>query len=668
MDMSKKMIAVALVLCMALSCATALADTVKHERVYAVTNADGTVVSLTDSVRLENADQSDTLTDSTMLTDIVNVGGDESFTLDGETITFEANGHDITYQGTSDKPLPVTPVVTVLLDGQQIEPSQLKDSAGSVEITVSFEQENEVPHLALTAMILPDNGITDLTLQNAVLVSLSDRQAVVGWAVPGADQALDLPTQFSLSFEADHADIGWMMTVASADPVQMACKEIDSRIDFDPHAELNDIVSLLTAMQNGEALPQTEGRTAGLSTKVNELNDGLTQLNDGAAELAAGAAEVSSGAQTVAGSTALLSEGASTLNEGAATLSEGAASLDTGLSTLSENSAALNDGADAIFAAVIDAANAQIASSGLADAGIELPALTIDNYSEVLTAAVAQLEPEAVQAQARAKAEPLVREQVEANEAQVREAVTEAVRGKVLEQVLAAAGMELDAASYAEAVSAGQVDDAVAAQIQGAVDQQMASEEVQALIDENVAQQIDQLVSDNVDQVIAEDQGVAAALATAQTAHDSLAGLLAQLDQVNTFVQGLKAYTAGVDQAAAGASELSTGASSLSSGASELSDGLSQLSTGADALSLGALSLSEGATALHDDGTDPLKTSITGAEKDLADQLLPVLNGDVTTALNVLDHARETSGQCGYDLRADGMEAVTVYIIRTDLK
>ena len=56
MDMSKKMIAVALVLCMALSCATALADTVKHERVYAVTNADGTVVSLTDSIHeIDNA-------------------------------------------------------------------------------------------------------------------------------------------------------------------------------------------------------------------------------------------------------------------------------------------------------------------------------------------------------------------------------------------------------------------------------------------------------------------------------------------------------------------------------------------------------------------------------------------------------------------------------------
>ena len=117
--MSKRIIAVLIALVMAMSCMTALAESARHERVYAVVGTDGTVRSLTDSIRLENPEKLDVLTDSTLLTGIENVSGDESFTLDGQTLTWQANGKDVTYQGTSDKPLPVTPLVTATLDGEE---------------------------------------------------------------------------------------------------------------------------------------------------------------------------------------------------------------------------------------------------------------------------------------------------------------------------------------------------------------------------------------------------------------------------------------------------------------------------------------------------------------------------------------------------------------------
>ncbi len=57
------------------------------------------------------------------------MNGEESFTLDGQTLTWQANGKDITYQGASDKPLPVTPVITATLDGEETSLSQLKEKA-----------------------------------------------------------------------------------------------------------------------------------------------------------------------------------------------------------------------------------------------------------------------------------------------------------------------------------------------------------------------------------------------------------------------------------------------------------------------------------------------------------------------------------------------------------
>ena len=86
----KKWIALGLALMMALCGTSAFAETSRHERVYVVAGADGTVKSLTDSIRLENRDGLDEIADRTMLTGIQNVSGTESFTLDGESLTWKA--------------------------------------------------------------------------------------------------------------------------------------------------------------------------------------------------------------------------------------------------------------------------------------------------------------------------------------------------------------------------------------------------------------------------------------------------------------------------------------------------------------------------------------------------------------------------------------------------
>ena len=594
--MNKRIISILLALLMAMSCVTAIAENARHERVYAVVGADGTVQSLTDSIRLENPEGLDVLSDSTLLTGIENVGGEETFALDGQTLTWQAKGKDITYQGTSDKPLPVTPEISATLDGQEVPVSQLKDKAGEVMLTVSYSQPEALPHLVASVLLLPETGVSDLTVENGTVLSLSGRQAVLGWAVPGANDALKLPSRFTVRFQGDHAELGWMMTFASADPIQKAWREIDSRMDFDPQAELNDVVALLTALQNGDPLPEVTGKASELPGKINALNDGLADLNSGAQTLAVGAAE-----------------------------------LDSGLAALSANSEALNDGADDIFSAILETANQQLAASGLAEAGIEVPELTPDNYAETLTALIAQFDSETVLAAARPQVEAVVRPQVEANEEQIRSAVAEEVRAQVLGQVLAEAGMDMDAETYASAVEAGQVDEAARQQVQAAVDAQMETDAVKELIEAQTAEQIEQLVSDNTDQALASDETVAAKLAQAQEAHDTLQSLLDRLNGVNTFVSGLKTYTAGVDQAASGASDLSVGAA-----------------------------------ALHDSSTDALQAKITNAEKEAAEKLLPILNGDVSTVLEAYNQLAGQTQVAGYDLRDEAWDTTTLYVIRTD--
>ena len=130
--MSKKIIAMLTALVMVLGCTGALAENKKHERVYVVAGADGTVNSITDSIRLENTDGLEELVDRTMLTDIQNVGGNETFTLEGETLIWKADGKNVTYQGTSDKTPAVLPSVTLTLDGEEISAADLKEQTAKL--------------------------------------------------------------------------------------------------------------------------------------------------------------------------------------------------------------------------------------------------------------------------------------------------------------------------------------------------------------------------------------------------------------------------------------------------------------------------------------------------------------------------------------------------------
>ena len=679
--MKKKLIAMMLVLAMMLALGSigASAETAKHERVYVVAAPDGAVLSLTDTIHLENRDSLDEITDSTMLSDVQNVNGEQSFTLNDGVLTWEAMGEDITYQGTSDKE--VLPVVRFMLDGEEVSASELAETEGDVSVEVTYSASGEHPALAVTAVILPEKGISGITAENATVMEEAGYRALVGWAVSGVDDEVNLPKSFRAEFHADHPEFSWMMTFVSGDPVNYICREADKRIDLDLHTELAEAQTVLQAMRNGDVIPETVGKTKDIVPKMNELNDGLVQLSDGAQQLTEGAAALTEGIDALNSGVKQLDDGMQTLHDGAEGLdsgmhdaADGAAQLYAGLDTLKANNESLNAGARMIFSAILDSANSQLAASGLADAGFTLPELTADNYSTVLSQLLEQLDPEKVKAEAAAKAEAVVRPQVEAQRVQIQAAVEEQIKNTVLEAVLQASQTGLTVEQFKAALQAGQVSAEQNAMIQTALQEQMASDEMKAKTEQAVQAQIDSLVAENVEKALASDANAVAQLTSAGEAYESLNGLKNQLDQVNAFISGITDYTAGVEQIAAGAGTLTEGTASLAEGADQLLSGALQLKDGTATLSDGSEELLSGSndlkagTAELSDGVAQLKENIQNAEKSAAEKLLPYVEDDLGRALDLFEDIRDRSADCGYDLRSAGMDADTVYIIRTDLK
>ncbi len=606
--MKKHAIALLTALCVAAGC-TASAETAKHERVYVVVNHDGEIQTLLDNVHLENSDGLDVLDDRSMLTAIENVGGHETFTLDGETLTWQADGSSIIYQGTSDKRPDVLPQVTFTLDGKEATAEDIKNAQGVVTMDVSFLMAENTPYLALSVMPIDENTLSDISVENGAVMNDGNHKVLVGWAVPGMDADAELPTHFTVTATADHADLSWMMTFATSEPLSWFCDEADEKID-DLSDNVNELKAGLTALCDGEALPEGEGK----------LHDGLSALF------------------TLYDGVAALNDGAKSLNDGAKSLDDGASELENGLTTLVSNNDALNQGAAQLFDAVLATANQQLAAAGLDAAGITLPELTSTNYADVLDAALAQLDPKTLLATAQDAAREQVKAEVMKQEKAVREGVTQAVQAQVLESVLAQSGLTMTAEDYSKAVSAGQVTHEQAQQISAAIEQLMGSDDIQAKLEAAVAEQIDALVEQNVADESVQKQ-LEEAIAPAKAGYEALASLKTQLDSVNTFVTGLSSYTDSVSQAAQGAAALHDGSTQLVNGASQLSDGTAQLA----------------------DGLNELKQTLSA-------DVLPLLNGDVQKALDVFENTKnQLSSDASFDLVSDDMSHDVVYIIRSDL-
>ena len=178
----------------------------KDETVYVLVGADGSVKKIIVSDWIKNTLGSASLKDKTELSDVVNVKGDESYTVDGDNMkVWDAQGNDIYYQGNIEKELPVGLRVSYTLDGSRISAEDLAGKSGKV--TIRFDYQNNqyamaeidgkrekiyVPFAMLTGMML-DNGVfSNVEVTNGKLINDGDRTIVAGIAFPGLQSDLNI--------------------------------------------------------------------------------------------------------------------------------------------------------------------------------------------------------------------------------------------------------------------------------------------------------------------------------------------------------------------------------------------------------------------------------------------------------------------------------------------
>lgn len=665
----------------------------KDESVYVKADASGKVNETTVTEWLKNPNNGK-IEDVTELQNVENVKGDETYTTGSEgSVSWKSEGKDIYYQGTTDKELPVDVEITYTLDGKEVAAKDLKGKDGKLEMKVQYTNQSKetvdvsgesvemyTPFAMVTAMMLPNDEYTNVTIDHGKIVSDGDKNIVVGLGFPGLEENLnlegkdidiDIPDSFTITADVKNASVGPTMTVASSDVLeQFGLDEIDSFDDLtDSVGELENAAEQLTdgsakAADGSSALADGSNTlatgagtladgTSALATGVKTLADGVNTLNSKSGDLTKGVSDLATGVDDYTGGVSDLADGSSKVSAGAEGLKNGLETAQTGIEGLAAGVGTLRGGFEG------DGTKDNPGANNLANGTVQAIGATstaIDNLASLITQMVGN--------QGTVEAKATVTGKDEAVEAAVnqlinagivteenRETCATVVRTAVNSNISAEAKVTSEKASIdpTEAIKSAKTAVGTASTYAAGLQTNVGAlyegtKTVQSGV-EDLKKGNSQLAAGAKDLA----DGTSALAAGASTLNDK-SGLL---------VAGTSQLKEGGNQLATGVGQLAAGASSAATGAGEVAKGAGALKSGADTLADGAGTLADGNKTLAD-GMSEFKTA--GIDK-IAD----VFSGDIENVTSRID-AMMTLGR-NYKSFAgikEDMAGSTKFIIETE--
>lgn len=351
----------------------------KDETVYVVADSTGAAQNVIVSEHLMNAKGAKTIQDESELKDIENVNGYEKFTQNGTKLTWDANGNDIYYRGTTDKKLPVDVKVSYKLDGKDISPEDLAGKDGKVTIRFDYtnnekqtikigdeEQEVSVPFAMISGVILPDDHFSDVEVTNGRVLSEGKNNVIMGMAFPGLKESInvdklkedavdddakkkiddvDIPEYVEITANAKDFQLDMTMTTAMSDFLS------NINLTSDLQDDTNDIKDQMGDLQDGsdklvDGTKDLKKGTSDLKDGTTKLANGANDLKDGTGKLASGANDLKDGTGKLADGTDTLKDGTTKLKDGSIQLADGTNQLKSGIDTLKGGTSSLASGTD----------------------------------------------------------------------------------------------------------------------------------------------------------------------------------------------------------------------------------------------------------------------------------------------------------------------------------
>ena len=568
--------------------------TKKDETVHVYADATGKVTNTEIETTLVNGNEAEIIADESDATSIVEVQDDVAYTQEGATLLWQAQGNDVTYTASTDREVPLDVSVTYYLDGKQVDPDKLVGQEGTVKVRFDFVNKMKadnglyVPFTAIAGVIFEDEALHNITVTNGKVIRDGENSIVVGYALPGFEESLDVPLdgiEIPGYIEVEGVSNAFEMKSALIMATPSLLDDFDAS-DFD----VSGMSSSASALES--SLAKIIEGSQSLTDALDELSVSMDPIEEGAAKLADGAAQLSTGATALNDGLGDLKEGAEQAYSGSQDLKYGADSLVYGIYTLIEGDGKTTSGLKGAQAGAAQlSVGIETLIGSLADANAGLPAL-----SQGIATSIGALE------------------QIPAP-------------GEGADATIGAALASIDAF-----VASGDLSEAAAAELKAT----LAGAQQQATIDQATAQAVVQGLSDaqaGLDQ------------ATAAVTNSDAVSLV---EGSKALAGGLEQAVSGAQNALYGANLVSGGLGELTYGLGATVDGLgtqeqegtilggaNQVATGAEAVSEASSLLAQTIVAVSEtvkaiaDGASSLTEGLENYENQGISQLVSTIQNDV---------------------------------------
>lgn len=632
----------------------------KEETVYVNLDSDGTVDDVTVSNWLKNVTGTGDVQDISNLKDIKNVKGDETFTQNGDKLTWKANDADIYYQGTTDEKPPVNVKISYQLDGKDIKAEDLAGKSGKLKMTIQYENnstfEDEVdgknvkmntPFLMASAVILPVDTFSEVTVSQGKLVSEGSNQILVAYGMPGLADSLNLTDDMK---DEMNEKLGDTVTVEatvkdfSMDSIYTVASSSEfSDIDLDDDSDMNDLE---------DAVNDLADATDELISGSSDLSDGLTTLKDnfktyasGVGDVSKGASDLSTGAGKLAKGIKQYTNGVTTLTNGAGQYVSGANQLASGVTQYISGEKVLDDGISKLYNSAKDfPAKYSDFDAGLNDYvnGVNSIPTTISKKVGDITDGYETAVGAADTAKAVAAAKKAADDAIDATS--LDDNAKDALKAEI-EKALTTAAVTQRA--YDKGVT-----EAVTANVKSKGMSDLNSKFAE------LAEGGNDLVTNSA----TIKAGIAAVGSGAKDLYDGVKQLSSANDTLLkgattlsksglSLTDGIKTLTGSTKTLTSSANQLSNGASKLSKGASKLDSATKEVSSGVNKLQDGSVTLLDGMNQFKNEGTGKLQNEYNSKIKTVMDRFKAITKD--------ADDYKSFSGI------ADGMDGSVKFIFQT---
>ena len=633
----------------------AAGKTTKEETVYVITDAAGTQEEMIVSDHLSNKNSTDTISDVTTLKNIENVKGDEKYKKgSGNKITWQADGNDIYYQGTTDKDAPVDVNIKYYLDGEKTTGEKLQGKSGDVKIEIEYENNQssngvKVPFVAMTGFLAEDDCMTNITVSTGKVIDDGEKTIVVGMAVPGLAESLDISSdtlgisdKITIKGKAKDFSLEDMMTVMTSDLFEDVDTSTFSSLDLDSQVKaLDSGAKKLVSGSNTlyEGIHMLYGKTGTLKSGVDSLDSGASSLKDGTASALSGSQSLASGSAKFAN---ILDEKLGTMRDGASKLYTGSKSISSGINQVAagingtSSQTGLADGAASVSTGIQQIAagvNGDGTSSnpGLVNgaasvsSGVDELAESLSSAGTNITTSVTALK-EAEESLTTLKDE-LKDELTDAQKKTIDDAITKIKSSETIQSGIAG-GLSTEKMNQLKA-GAKSVSDGLksvqtglngsstsAGLVKGSASVASGLKTVQAGLNGDGTSSNPGLVS-----------GAASLESGAKSLADGLGLATAEgTDDNPSLTSSAKTIASGAKTLAEGEKQLNSGAEQLAAGMTQLNESSGKLISGIKKLDTGSLQLQKGMKQLYDEGISKIVDLYNSKVKGVAGNAESVIN------------------------------------------